>query len=134
MTTAFESLVQPCVCDFNHSLERDEAGRHHEYVSIVVLLDELADFWSPTESCTDALVLVEGHSDAVAGAAECDAEVNLSILYSRCHGMSDIRIVHACSCVGAEVHHLVAFAGEILNQSVLVLHAGVVVTDTYFHE
>ena len=80
MTTALKLLCKPSVSDFNHSLERNESGRHHKYIGIVVLLDKLSDFNRPTETCADALVLVEGHLHSVTGAAERDSEVYLSVL------------------------------------------------------
>jgi hypothetical protein len=47
--------------------------------------------------------------------------------------MSYVRVVHACGCVGAEVHHLMTLAGKVFNQLILVLHACVVVANSDFH-
>ena len=44
MTAALELLSEPCVSDFDNSLEWDEASWHYKNIRIVMLLDELADF------------------------------------------------------------------------------------------
>ena len=79
-------------------------------------------------------MLVEGHLHSVTCAAECDAEVNFSILNCRCELMCHIRIVHAGSGVCSEIHHFVALAGEVFYQRILVLHACVVVAYSDFHD
>ena len=79
-------------------------------------------------------MVVKGHSHSVTGAAECDSEVNFSVLNGCCERVCYVRIVHAVGSVGTEVHHLITFAGEILHQPVLVLHACVVIAYTDFHE
>ena len=43
VATTLEFFTKPCVSDFQNGLERDEACRHHEYIGVVVLLDQLAD-------------------------------------------------------------------------------------------
>ena len=71
--------------------------------------------------------------NAVTCAAECDSEINFAVFHCRCELVGYIRIVHAGSSVSSEVYHFVAFSGKILYQSVLVVHACVVVANTYCH-
>ena len=79
-------------------------------------------------------MLVEGHLHSVTCAAECDAEVNFSILNCRCELVGHIRIVHAGSGVCTEIHHFITLAYKIFYKLILVFHAGVVVANTDFHD
>ena len=133
MAAAFEFFVKPCISDFDYCFKRDESSRHHENVGVVVLFDEPADLYIPAEPCADTLMLVEGHLHAVSCTAECDSKVYISVLYRDCQRVSDIRIIHAVSCVCTEVHHFISLFCEILNQPVLVIHASVVVAYTDLH-
>ena len=81
----------------------NETTGHHQYVGVVVLAAQLGDVGAPAEGGTDALVFVQGHSDAVAATADGDTRVALASLDGLGQGVSEVRIVATLRGVGAEI-------------------------------
>ena len=71
----------------------NETSGHNQYVGIIVLAGQLCDVCIPAEGGTDALVLVEGHADAVAATADSDTGIALTALYGFGQGVGYIGIV-----------------------------------------
>jgi hypothetical protein len=61
-----------------------ESSRHHEYVGVVVLTNEMGYLGYPAESGAYALVLVECHGNTFTAAADANAGVALAVLYGFC--------------------------------------------------
>ena len=94
---------------------------------------KMADSSTPGQSRADALMLVQSHGHAVSGAAKGDAKVYLMGFHGVCQGVGVVRIVYACLSVSAKIHNLYAAGAQHFDKLEFVLHACVVVADTYFH-
>ena len=80
VATTFEGSIEVLVEDaFGYGVG-DKAAGHDEDVSIVVLTGKLGNLGTPAEGSTDALMLVEGHVDAVSATADGDAALVLTSL------------------------------------------------------
>ena len=79
-------------------------------------------------------MFIEGNRHSVAGAAQCDAQVNLPALDGEGKRMRNIRIVHALGAVGTEIHHLISLFLQSLDYRRLVFHARVVAAYSYSHD
>ena len=58
-----------------------EAAGHDKHIGIVVLACQLGNVGPPAKSRPDALVLVQGHGDAVSASADGDARIAFSGFY-----------------------------------------------------
>ena len=96
-------------------------------------LHETTHLGTPGEAGADALMLVQGDGHAVAGAAEGDAQFHFPAFDRLGEPMGEIGIVAAHLGVGPVVDDLDAALAQHLHQFLLVLHASVVVADSYFH-
>ena len=81
----------------------DEASRHNQYISVIVLTGQVRNFCIPTESSTNSLVLVQRHIDSVSTAADSDTGITFSRFHCKSQRMSIIRIVYACGRVSSEI-------------------------------
>ena len=93
MASAFEVSCEELVHNLAGHVFVDEPAWHDEHVGIVVLTDEMGNLGNPAESCTDALVLVEGHVDALARAADGDAGEHFALLNALSQCMAEVRVV-----------------------------------------
>ena len=81
----------------------DETTREDDDVGVVVLTDEVGNFWLPNKACTDALVLVEGHGDAFARTAHGDAWIDFAFLDAFGQSVTVGGIVAGLFSIGAVV-------------------------------
>ena len=70
-------------------------GGQTEDIGVVMLARETCERFVPAQRSADAGMMVAGHGDAVAGGADGDAEVVLSLFDGRSHRMGEIGIVAA---------------------------------------
>ena len=61
MTTALEWSLEIFVHDYLSLTVADKATWHYETVGIVVLTDKVSNLYIPAETCTNTLMLVQGH-------------------------------------------------------------------------
>ena len=87
----------------------------------------------PGKAGADARVVVERDGHAVARAADRDSAVHFPGRHRICERMGEIRVVAAIGAVGAEIDHIVSLSEEVTDQPGLVVEAGVVAADSYFH-
>ena len=117
MATAFELSGEELVHNLAGHVGVDEATGHHQHVGIIVLTDQVGNLWNPAESCTDALVLVERHVDALARTADGDTGIHLALFDSLSQSMTEIGVVSGGLVIGAVVLIGVALFFEIcLNE------------------
>ena len=114
MAATFELGGEILVHDGTGCLLRDEASGHHQHIGIVVLTDEMGNLRNPAETCTDGLVLVEGHVDALTGATNGDAWEYLALLDTLSQCVAEVGVVAGVLGVGAVVLILIAFFLEVL--------------------
>ena len=133
MPAAFEFGREPLPHHGNGHPVADKTCRHHQHVGKVVGFDQMGHGCVPGQSGPYALMLVEGNGHAVAGTADGDALVHLTLLHGKRQGMGKVGIIAGISGVGAEIHHLVAFSFQILDELEFVFHARMVVADAYCH-
>ena len=78
-------------------------------------------------------MLVQGDGHAVAGAAKGDTQLHFPALDRLREAVGEIGIVTAHLGVGSIVDDFDAALTQHLHEFLLVLHASVVVADSYFH-
>ena len=93
MAAALKGGREERLNDLQRQLHGDEAGRQHQHVGIVVAAGQRGQLGRPAQRRTDALMLVEGHVDAVARAAHGDARIAAAALHCLSARMREIRIV-----------------------------------------
>mgnify|MGYP003312600021 CR=1 FL=1 len=136
MASAFKVGGKELVEDAACHVVVDEAARHHQHIGIVVLTDEVGNLGLPAESGTDALMLVEGHADALAAAAHGDAGEHLARLDAACQCMAVGGIVARLLGVGAVVLVGIAMLFKILFYELFEWKGSVVAGNSnclYFH-
>lgn len=132
VATAFEVGVEVCLHDLKGEVLRDEAGGKGEDVGIVVLTGQASQLGLPTQGGTDALVLVEGHGDTVAGAADGDAAAATATFHRFGAWVGIVGIVARGFGIGAEVLKLIAFGAEPQLDSFFELITGMVAAQADF--
>ena len=103
MAAALEGGIQEDLDDFPRVFQADEPARYDDYVRVVVGARQLGDVRPPAEGGAYALVLVQGHTDTIAGAANRDARIDLAALDGFRHGVGVVRIVATVRRVGPEI-------------------------------
>ena len=134
MASAFELRAEPGIGDGQDLFEWNEAGWHDQNVRIVVLFDEDANLFVPSQSGTDAFVVVEAHGHTVSGTAHRDSAVHFMAFHSQCQRMGDIRVILAVRRVCAEIDDFKALGFQFFDESCFVLDSCVVAADSYFQE
>ena len=81
----------------------NKAAWHSKDVGVVVLTGQTGYRKAPTQSRTDALVLVEGDVDALTATTHGDAGIALALLDSQSARMGKVGIVTTVLVVGTEV-------------------------------
>ena len=110
----------------------DEASGEDDDVGIVVLTDEVGNLGSPHQSCANALMLVERHADALAGAADGNAGIDRAVLDGLAQGMTEVAVVTAGLARRAEVAIDDAPLHEILLDEFFQRVASVVAGHPYY--
>ena len=93
MAAAFELGRKVLVHDGASSLLRDEASRHYQHVSIVVLTNQVGNLRNPAKTGTDTLVLVKRHVDALTRAADGDTWEYLALLDALGQRVAEVGVV-----------------------------------------
>ena len=114
MASTLELGGEVLVHDGAGSLLRDEAAWHHQHIGIVVLTDEMGNLGNPAETGTYALVLVEGHIDALTRSTDGDTWEYLALLDALSQCMTEVAVVARVLSVSAVVLILVALLLEVL--------------------
>lgn len=78
MASAFEIRLKEFAHNFVGFFRRDETSRHDEHVGIVVLACQSGYLGLPAEGGTDALVLVQRHTDTFTASADGNSRIALS--------------------------------------------------------
>lgn len=130
MASAVEVCLKESVDTLNCDFRLDETAWEDEDIGIVVSTGQTGKLGSPAESGTDALVLVEGHADTVAGAADCDCRVDDTVLDSESAGMSEIGIVAAIGRISAEIAIFDSLRFEVADDDIFEFETGVVAAKT----
>ena len=93
MASAFKRSLEELIHDFLCHLIVDEASWHYQYVCIVVLANHVSNLWNPSQSGTNALMLVERHSDTLARTTDTDTRINFAILNALGQSMTEVWVV-----------------------------------------
>lgn len=129
VSSAFEIGGEECLEDFEGEVGRDEACRERQDVGVVVLACECGEFGVPADCCPTALVFVDCHTDAVCAAADCNSELDSSLLDGVCQRVGVVGIVAAFGTVCSEVFDDVALLFEEILDCFFQFVAGVVGCD-----
>ena len=113
-----EDLVKLLLCE--------QPPREGEHVGIVVGSGVISNFGSPAQRGTDSLVLIHSHVDAVAGSADSDTGVALTIFYGQRHGMGVVGIVTALGRVRPKILVRDSLLFEHANDILLGFKSGVI--------
>lgn len=108
MSAAFEGCFEEYVSQSPACVFVEEARRHGADVCVVVLTSQTCYLVVPAVGRADCGVLVEGHVDAVAAAAEGYAATDLSCADGRCQRVSIVGVVATFGRMAAEVFDVVA--------------------------
>ena len=108
MSSALEVSVEKRLHHLDGLLVANEATRHCKHIGIVVLARKGSHFRNPAKGCTDALVLVESHADALSAAAHGDAGIAFTLLHSLSARVGEVGIVSTVGRISAEI--LVGYA------------------------
>ena len=112
----------------------DETSGHGQHIGIVVLARKGSQFGLPAEGATHALVLVQGHADALSAAADSDAGIAFACLYGLAHRVGKVGIVATLFGVGPEILVSQSFGFEPLLDVLLQRESGVIRAKSYgFH-
>ena len=114
MAPTFESSGKELVHNLTSHFVVDESSGHYQHVGIVMLTNQVGYLRNPTETCTDALVLVQRHVDAFTAAADGDTGEYLALLNALSQCMTEIRVVTRVLGVGTVVLIGVALLVEVL--------------------
>ena len=93
MASTLKFCREELIHDFLCHVIVDETAWHDKNICIVVLADQVSHFWNPTKSSANALMLVERHGNALAGATDADARIDLARLYALCKRMAKVGVV-----------------------------------------
>ena len=107
-----------------------EAAREDDDVGIVVLADEVSNLGAPYQAGAHALMLVQGHRDALARTADCDAGIDAAVLDGVAQSVTEVTVVARGFAIGAEVLVLVALLLEVLLDELFQRVASVVRCET----
>lgn len=133
MAPALERRAQELVDNLQRKLGRDEAGREHQHIGIVVLTGQTGQLDIPAQRRAYALMLVERHADAIARAAQSDAGIYATGLDSLGTRMGEVGIVAALGAVGAEIDILHTLRLEIALDDTLHFISGMVAAQADGH-
>lgn len=111
----------------------DEAAGEHQAVGVVVLACQTCQVGVPAEGGTDALVFVESHADAVAGAADGYSGVAAPLFDGFGRGVSEVGIVARIGREGAEILIFYILRFEVSLDDRLEFVASVVAAESNFH-
>ena len=126
MTSTSKLCIEEFVEALTANFFGDEATREDNHVGIVVLTNEVGDLWLPNKTCTNALVLVEGHGDAFAGAAHGDATFYLTCFDAFSQLVAIGGIVAAVFGVGAVVFVFNALFLQVALDELLERKSGMI--------
>ena len=131
MTTALERSLEEFVHDLLCCLVVDEASRHNQNISVVVLACELCNLRIPYQCCTYALVLVESHCHAFTATADTDTWINVAVRDSFAQLVCKVRIVAAQIAVCSVILKRNVVALKVLNNKFLQCVTCVVACNAY---
>ena len=114
MATTFKLGGEVLVHNLASHLLIDEATRHHQHVSIVVLTNQVSNLRNPAQSGADALMLVQRHVDALAAATDGNAGEHLASLDAASQCVTEVRVVARVLGISSVVLILEALLLEIL--------------------
>jgi len=110
---------------------RYETGRNAEYISIIMLANQLSHLFLPAERGPNALVLVGRYGYAIGGAADEHTPGSFSTFYGIGYWVGKVGVVYRIEAVGTEVLYLKALAAQQVGQEGFVFKAGMVGTYSY---
>lgn len=136
MAAAFKGSAEELVENGLCLLVCYEAPRHYQYVGIIMLTYQLSNLLVPGKTGTDALVLVQGHSHALAATADADTRIDFSTLHGLTQSMGKVRIVATHVTEATEILVRITVLIKILLYKLLQRKARMVAGKTnflYFH-
>ena len=131
MATALESCAEELVHDGLGSLVVDETTWENQYVGIVVLADEMGNLLAPSQTGTNALMLVQGHGDTLAAAADADARINLAALDALAKRMAEVWVIDALVTIGTVILDRITLLLQVLQHELLHWETCVVASYAY---
>ena len=119
MAAAFEGSSEELVHNLARHVVVDETTRHHKYVGIVVLTDEVGDLGNPAQTGSHLLVLVQGDADTLTTATDGDTGIDLTALDTLSEGMTEVGIIDGGVTPSTVVLIRIALLLEILEYEFL---------------
>ena len=136
MAAAFKLGVEIFVNNSQGNLLRDEACRHRDDITIVMLTTKMSYFGSPTKSTAHIRIFIHSHLHTVSASADNDASAIFTIIDSTANLMCKVWIINTFTAVGTKVFHLKATIGKMLFHHLLQFISGVVTCNRnyFFHK
>ena len=131
VAAAFEVSCEEGVDDLEGQFGRNEPGGKYEHIRIVVLSGECCEFGGPAEGCADTLMFVQGHGDAITGAAHGDAGEAHAVFHRFGARVGEIGIVAGIRTISSEILEGDIICFEIAFDKAFEFIAGVVAAQRY---
>ena len=93
----------------------DETGGDGDAVAVVVLTAEVGDFRRPAKGAAHVGILVDGHLNAVARAANDDAALEFATVEGTAHLMGEVGIVAALGAVCSTIFYIESTLLEMVD-------------------
>ena len=126
VAAAFEFGVEEGVNDRQSQTFTHNAGTDREDVGVVVLTDHRSRKLVRADAATDAFDFVRGHHNALACAAEDNAQIAIARSHTLCRGLAMDGIMSADVLGRADVDGLITFGGDVGGDGLTQLDCGVV--------
>ena len=136
MAAAFKGCSKELVHNLTGHIVVDESTRHHEYVGIVVLTDEMCNLRDPTQTGAHLLVLVECDGDTLTRTADGDTRIDLTTLDTLSQSMTEVGIIDRGVAPGTIVLVRITLLFKVLEHKLLKSEACVIAgyaNSLYFH-
>ena len=103
------------------------------YIGIVMGASKGCDFLCPAEGAAHLGVLIDGHSNTVAAAANDDAHLCFAFFDSTGNRVPKIGVIYTLGSVGSAIKYLMPLCLKGCYDGLFVGYSGVVITYSYIH-
>ena len=110
-----------------------EAGWDTHYIGIVMGASEGCDFLCPAEGAAHLRVLIDGHSNTVAAAANDDTHLCFALFDSTGNRVPKVGVIYTLGSVGSAIKYLMPLCLKGCYDGLFVGYSGVVITYSNIH-
>lgn len=103
MAAALESCIEENINTLQSDFRTNETCRKHKHVSVIMSTRQAGNLRLPAQSGTDALMLIQSHTDTIACATDSDSGINLSFLDRNSARMGKIGVIATLATERAKI-------------------------------